>query len=342
MNTKKIDARTMNAWIDGLAANRKLIGVQSRGERFAFAPLEKASDLRLDYDVTILPPTSFLRPQKETILSFNIDEGYESIISAEPFVLFGVHPYDVAAIRQMDEIFSQVNYDVHYMSRRENTAIVAADVQNVSPDVFAGYMGTSAVEKGYDVLLTRIGDDWLVDAKTKKGEDLISGMVDAPEASASWLEQRKLVWEYNKQRMRKHELKADPSKWPDLLDDAYEHPVWEDRSTLCFSCGSCNLVCPTCYCFDVREEIKWELSSGERVRVWDGCMLTDFATVSGNHNFRKNPSARFRHRYYRKGKYVPDKIGGEIACVGCGRCITACVAKIASPVDVINRLAEGK
>ena len=142
--------------------------------------------------------------------------------------------------------------------------------------------------------------------------------------------------------MRKHELRADPSKWPDLLDDAYEHPVWEERATLCFSCGSCNLVCPTCYCFDVREEIKWDLSSGERLRVWDGCMLTDFATVAGKHNFRKSPSARFRHRYYRKGKYVPDKIGGEIACVGCGRCITACVAKIASPVEIFNRLAEGK
>ena len=56
---------------------------------------------------------------------------------------------------------------------------------------------------------------------------------------------------------------------------------------------------------------------------------------------RKDPAARYRHRYYRKGKYVPAKIGGQIACVGCGRCITACVANIANPVEVFNRLAEG-
>ena len=33
----------------------------------------------------------------------------------------------------------------------------------------------------------------------------------------------------------------------------------------------------------------------------------------------------------------PSKIGGQIACVGCGRCITACTAKIANPVEVYNR-----
>jgi len=70
-------------------------------------------------------------------------------------------------------------------------------------------------------------------------------------------------------------------------------------------------------------------------------MLREFASVAGGHNFRKRTAERFRHRYYRKGKYVPGKIG-EISCVGCGRCIGACVAKIANPVDVYNRLLEEK
>ncbi|MFA4835983.1 MAG: 4Fe-4S dicluster domain-containing protein [Dehalococcoidia bacterium] len=342
MSKKKIELKTLSAWVDGLLKTQKIIGVQAKDDRFAFGPLAKASDLRLDYDVTILPPTSFFRPQKEALLSFRKDAGYESVIKAEPFVLLGVHPYDMVAIKQMDEIFSQVNYDAHYMARRENATIVVADVQTVSPNVFAGYMGTSRVEDGYDVLLTKIGDEYIVEAKTGKGEALMAGIADAPQASESWLEQRKLVWEYNKQRLRKHELKVEPSKWPGLLDKAYEHPVWEERANLCFSCGSCVLVCPTCYCFDVRDDVNWDLSSGERFRVWDGCMLTDFATVAGKHNFRKDTSARFRHRYYRKGKYVPSKIGGQIACVGCGRCITACTAKIANPVEVFNRLAEDK
>lgn len=341
MSMKKVDLITLGKWIDGLIQKQKVIGVQAKEDRFAFGPLAKANNLRLDYDVTILPPKSFLQPQKETLLSLKTDTGYESVIESEPFILLGVHPYDMAAILQMDEIFSQVNCDTHYMARRDNATIVVVDVQSVSPNVFAGFMGTSHVEEGYDVLLTKIGDEYIVDAKTEKGEALMTGLANAPSAGESWLEQRQLIWEYNKQRLRKHELKTEPLKWPDILEEAYNHPVWEEHAKLCFSCGSCNLVCPTCYCFDVRDEVNWDLSSGERVRLWDGCMLTDFATVAGNHNFRKDKAARFRHRYYRKGKYVPVKIGGKIACVGCGRCITACVANIANPVEVMNQLGEG-
>jgi ferredoxin len=340
MSIKKIDLRALNEWVEGLVEKQKIIGAQTSGHRFVFGPLMKAADLRLDYDVTILPPKSFLQPPKETVLTFSTGVGYESRIDSEPFVLFGVHPYDMIAVAQMDEIFSEGNRDIHYMARRENATVVVVDVQKVSPDVFAGYMGTSHVEDGYDVLLTKIGDDYIVDAETEKGEVLMAGLMDAPDASESWLEQRRLVWDYNKQRLRKHELIAEPSKWPELLEDVYDHPLWEERANLCFSCGSCNLVCPTCYCFDVSDEVNWDLQSGERMRVWDGCMLSDFATVAGNINFRKDRAERYRHRYYRKGKYVPPKIGGQIACVGCGRCITACVANIANPVEVFNRLAE--
>jgi len=339
---KRINATSLTEWVEGLLEKQKVIGVQAKGDRFVFGPLARATDLRLDYDVTITPPKSFLQPPKESVLSFKTTAGYESVIDSEPFLLFGVHPYDMISILQMDEIFSQVNHDIHYMTRRENATIVVVDVQKVSSNVFAGYMGTSHVEDGYDVLITMIGDEYLIDANSDKGKALITGLADAPDASENWLVQRKLVWEYNRQRLRKHVLKAEPSKWPELLEDAHDHPVWEEQAILCFSCGSCNLVCPTCYCFDVRDDVNWDLSTGHRVRVWDGCMLTDFATVAGKLNFRKDPASRYRHRYYRKGKYVPLKIGGQIACVGCGRCITACVANIANPVKVFNRLAEDK
>ncbi|UCC60338.1 MAG: 4Fe-4S dicluster domain-containing protein [Dehalococcoidia bacterium] len=275
-------------------------------------------------------------------MSFQRGKGYRSVIETEPFLLLGVHPYDMVAITQMDEIFSQGNGDVHYVSRRQNATIVVVDVENVSPDVFAGHMGTYKVEEGWDVLLTKVADQYLVESKTERGAALMSSLADVPDADQGWLEMRQLVWERNKGRLRRHELEAEPSTWPDLLEEAYDHPIWEEKAKLCFSCGSCNLVCPTCYCFDVRDEVHWDLVSGERFRVWDGCMLVNFAKVSGNLNFRKDEAARYRHRYYRKGKYVPSKIGGQIACVGCGRCITACVAKIANPVEVFNRLAGGR
>jgi ferredoxin len=240
----------------------------------------------------------------------------------------------------MDEVFSQEHCDIHYVKRREGVTMVAVDVQSVSANTFAGCMGTSHVEKGFDILLTRVGKDYLADIATPKGEAIAGDLASAADADAKALALRRKVWEENGRRLRRHELKMPPSEWPRLLDKGYDHPVWEEKAKLCFSCGSCNLTCPTCYCFDVRDDVDWTLTRGERVRVWDGCMLTDFAKVAGNHNFRKNKAERYRHRYYRKGKYIPEKVGGQMACVGCGRCITACVTRIANPVEIFNRLGE--
>ena len=82
-----------------------------------------------------------------------------------------------------------------------------------------------------------------------------------------------------------------------------------------------------------------DLKGGVRVRQWDGCMLTDFAKVAGGENFRHGKAARFRHRIFRKGKYVLERYG-MVGCVGCGRCISACLPEIASPVEAFNTIAQ--
>jgi ferredoxin len=164
---------------------------------------------------------------------------------------------------------------------------------------------------------------------------------NAPAPSIQDLARRDEVWKKSPELLTKHRLKCAPTDLPKLLEKSLGHTLWEEKANLCYSCGSCVLVCPTCYCFDVREEANWDLKSGQRVRRWDGCMLEGFALVAGGHNFRKNRADRFRHRYFRKGKYLWDQMG-HIACVGCGRCVTACTTGIANPVEVYNTLLEAK
>ena len=336
MIVRMLDQQSLNAWVDALIARSRVVGVQAKGDRFAFDDLSAATDLRLDYDVTILPPKKYFLPQEEVLLRFK-GEHYETVTEAEPFVLLGVHPYDAVAIAQMDVLFAEGQYDRHYMDRRNAATIVAVDIQNVSENCFAGCMGTAVAKDGMDVLLTKVGERYVVEAYTPKGEELMAHLADAPKADRGALLGRVRVWEKSRRDARKHELLPAPEDLPELLAQGYDDEVWEEKARLCFSCGSCNLVCPTCYCFDVQDEVDWDLQSGERSRTWDGCMLESFALVAGGHNFRSDKAARYRHRYYRKGKYIHEKIG-EIACVGCGRCITACVAKIANPVEVYNAL----
>lgn len=343
MSIKKMDMPAFEKWVDAcIQHNNKVYGVRTQGDHFSFAELERAGDLRLDYDVTILPPKKYFQPTREILLKFSRENTeYETVLDTEPFVLFGVHPYDMAAISQMDMVFARDHRDEHYLTRRAGATVVVSDVQTPSRDVFAGCLGTAVVDKGFDVLVTKIEDGYVVDARTEKGETLVSLADGATEAGEADLTAREAVWEENRKQLRKHELKMDPSEIPALLERSHDHPVWEEKAELCYSCGSCNLVCPTCYCFDVQEDVHWDLNCGERCRSWDGCLLADFAMVAGKHNFRGKRADRYRHRYYRKGKYVPDMIG-EISCVGCGRCITACTAKIANPVEVYNRLLEEK
>ncbi|MHC4130767.1 MAG: 4Fe-4S dicluster domain-containing protein [Planctomycetota bacterium] len=342
MSNKKINKEDFIKFIETLIKSKNVIGVQVKADRFAFAALGSASDLRLDYDVTLQPPKIFFQPPEETLLTFDAEGNYQASFRTEPFILIGVHPYDMIALNQMDKLFTADNIDDHYMLRRNSATIIACDVVTPSKNVFASSMGTATVDKGYDVLLTDIGDCYVVHLATEEGNKLFSKAEGITDAAKDDLKKRDDLQQLNKERLNKHELKCKPADLPALLESAYNHPVWEEKAQTCFACGSCNQVCPTCYCFNVQDEVDWDLKSGKRCRAWDGCLLDGFTKVAGDHEFRKNRADRFRHRLYRKAKYVPFKIDGEIACIGCGRCVGACLPDIANPVAVYNRIFEDK
>jgi len=343
MSIKQIDEAKLRGWVRKLIRRHQVIGIQARGDRFVFAPLAKAEDLRLDYDVSVLPPTRLLQPMCETLVRFTRGTGdYQSVVPDERFVLFGVHPYDMIAINQMDSIFAADNSDIHYLSRRRNATIVACDIQTPSENIFASCMGTATVQEGFDILVSKVGDRYVVDPRTDRGEALAADIPRAPSLSKAAAARREQLWDDAGRLFAKRKLKCRPEDLPGILGNgSYQHPIWKEKAALCFSCGQCTMVCPTCYCFDVADEVAWDLDAGERVRRLDSCQLAEFALVAGGHNFRKAREDRYRHRYYRKGKYVWDRFG-YIACVGCGRCTTACPADIANIVEIYNALAEDK
>ena len=72
----------------------------AKGEKFAFDPLNSADELRLDYDVTLLPPKKYFFPQRETLVTYNIGKGFSAREPTDPnqTVIVGVHPYDIVAL----------------------------------------------------------------------------------------------------------------------------------------------------------------------------------------------------------------------------------------------------
>jgi ferredoxin len=66
-------------------------------------------------------------------------------------------------------------------------------------------------------------------------------------------------------------------------------------------------------------------------------MLEEFSKVATGENFRERVPDRLRHRCFRKGKYILEKFG-KSGCVGCGRCIITCPAKI-NILEIFNLIS---
>jgi ferredoxin len=317
---------------------RQVIGVVRKDGRFIYDALDSADSLVLDYDETLLPPKVFLQPPKETLLTFKPKQprSYREVIEAQPQVIFGVHPGDCAAIALLDKAFSEGVSDGNYLARRSQTLIIGIYPTVPYQHRFTSSMVRDEAYKAADCMMIDCGSDgYAIEAVTSKGKQLFGSSAAKPATP-------ELI---RKAEGLKNAVK-DEAKLPMSRDDApaflagkERHPIWEQLAKKCFSCGSCVLVCPTCYCFDVQDEVDLSLENGRRVRVWDGCTLKNFAIVADGHNFRKSASDRIRHRILRKQKFIFERFGLP-GCVGCGRCKNACVPDIAFPVDILTAMKE--
>ena len=332
-----------SSFINQLLASSPVIAPVAKKSKFVFADLKSATDLRLDYDVTILPPKAAFFPVKQKLLDFKAG-GATSAINPRKQILFGVHFYDIKGIDMLDQLFADGHRDNNYLANREATTLVGSNIQKISTRAFWGSVGTGMQPKGHDAFLTHIPGGYVFETRTKKGEDLVKFGAFRKATEAHTREAENVNALALKQCPEKLEHSSDVIATK--VRSAFSNEeLWTELSKDCFSCGSCNIVCPSCYCFDVQDRWNLDQVSGTRSRTWDACMTNDFSKVSlgagGSENFRERRAQRFRHRVMRKATYLNEKLGGP-ACVGCGRCSVGCVPDIADPVRIINRIVGGR
>jgi sulfhydrogenase subunit beta (sulfur reductase) len=320
-----------------IAAESGVIGPVRKSDKYVFAPLAEAKDLVLDYVSTILPPKKQMFPARETLVRFKTVPRLqlEAVVESPPQIIVGVHPCDLRGIWGLDRTFGDDHCDANYAARRAATLLIGVDCL---PDeyCFCASVGSRLPEEGaFDLFLTDIGDTYTVEVGSESGRALLDKYAQSREATGADLAALAKSRRRKVDAMQAH-LNADVQTLPLLFESMQKAVTWEETAAKCLSCGTCNLVCPTCYCFDVGDLMQLNLSEGERQRQWDGCMLADFATVSGGHNFRKQAKDRLRHRYYRKFQYLMTKYGKSF-CTGCGRCSRACLVHI-NPPDTVNAL----
>lgn len=325
-------------FLDELASKTMVAAPVAEGPLLRFQEIRHASDIAEHYLPTALPPSKYLLPPKEVLLRVRWDDqiDLEPVFDAPEIVAFGVRPCDLHALELLDAIFVDDKHDGHYVARREHVTILGMECLAPCDDkCFCESMGTLRIESGYDLLFTDLGDSYYVQVGTQQGKELMDSLQGAREA----------VYE-DRSRLRKaHEgrdanfvprLETTFDQLPVLLHDSADSLLWDVLGEKCLSCGACTNVCPTCYCFDVRDDITLDLHGSDRYRSSDSCQLEEFAMVGTGESFRQPRPSRVKHRFNRKGSYILERYGLH-GCVGCGRCARSCLVDI-NPIEVFNQL----
>lgn len=330
---RPMDRTEIDLFVRSLMTAYEVVGVREQKGRLTLDRIDDPSPLRLEFPPGVQSPKKFLFPNGEKLFRFRL--GGRILLEADkapvPRVIFGVHPCDLHALRVLDDCLLEGEADSAYRATREATILIGVDC---APDehCFCTSMGTDRIASGFDLFLHRVDRGYLVQTGGDRGEEMLRR--HAPRTAAKGGEPPLPL----QVKQCRPQLAFPFESLAPLLDEAYDHPQWRQIGERCLGCGACSLLCPSCYCFNVRDRLDLDLGGGERMRTWDSCQFDHFTKVAGGSDFRADQADRQRHRFFRKYKYLWEKYR-RTACVGCGRCRRGCLARIA-PTEVLNALFE--
>jgi sulfhydrogenase subunit beta (sulfur reductase) len=275
----------------------------------------------------------YLFPPRITLFNARFEEKWEfSGQSEEPqqrFALLGVRACELAAISVQDKVFLRTDfYDPVYRQSREGLFIIAVNCLDPDSTCFCTSMKTGPrVKAGFDLCLTELDDVFLVEIGSELGRAYLAPLsYSLPSAFMQNTANQAI-----ETAIKSIDRVLNCDGLSQLLQDSLEADRWDDVGKRCLSCANCTQVCPTCFCWDTTDTTSLSGRSTTRERLWDSCFNPNYSLVFGG-NTRPNIRSRYR-------QWLTHKLGtwesqfGVSGCVGCGRCITWCPAKIDITVE---------
>ncbi len=317
----------------------KKIGANKDGRPIhQYLPVKSFAELDLNYETTEFSAKTYFLPYKENLSTYRFSEDdWTQKISyrLQPRAIIGLHACDINALLKLDKVMAKEFFpSPYYISRRKNTFIIGIDHEPCE-GAFCRSLGTDTVNRGFDLFLTDLGDRYFVAIDSECGFATLHKVKvrDVQEQdTADYLAVRKRL-------AAGFGPNLDIQQLPKLLDIEFESDVWKKWGGKCLSCGSCAMVCPTCYCYGVSERLSMDFQEGAKIKQLYSCNLVDFAEVAGGHNFRPKRETRLKYRYYHQHRGFVEEFD-EPKCVGCGRCGRVCLAGINPPDIIRDLLAE--
>lgn len=312
----------------------KQVGTSAKGKAIhQFLPVKSFDEVDLSYETTEYSPKTYFLPFKENLSLYRFDEDdweQEIRYRAVPRAILGLHACDINALLKLDKVFSKDLFpSPYYIARRKNTLILGVD-HDPCEGGFCHSLGTDTVTHGFDLFFTDLGEKYFVSINSDRGYEMIASL-KAEDVTEKDTEEYLAVRRRISKAFTTH---IDMQNLPNLLDIEFNSPVWGKWGAKCLSCGSCAMVCPTCYCYGVSERVSMDFRQGAKEKKLHSCNLLDFALVAGGHNFRPSRETRLKYRYYHQHRGFVESYE-EPKCVGCNRCGRVCLAGI-NPPEVIR------
>ncbi|MCG8549881.1 MAG: 4Fe-4S dicluster domain-containing protein, partial [Desulfobacterales bacterium] len=328
--TIKIEKQDWEQGLEKLKESYRLFGPMPDKDALEFKALNAGDTPVMGDGNTRLSVKSVIYPQSQTMFTYTLDESKPDhhimkqveLRGKKPRAVVGVRPCDAASFKLVRRNFDSPEYkDPFWVEPYEDTTLVGYACDEPSTICFCTSVGCGPYhEAGLDLFLVKEGDDFFAKILTKKGEDLA--------AAAGWSAHAEFDFESRKTAAEKKitaKISTDGIK-EKKTTELFEAGFWEQIGFSCLNCGTCTYSCPTCWCFDIQDEVKG--TEGKRIRNWDSCMYSLFTLEGSGHNPRPNKVSRVRQRFMHKLKYYVDKYDAGVQCVGCGRCIQLCPVNI--------------
>ena len=318
MANSKIAKNKIPELLKAVSADYAVYGPKSDDGVIAFGTIESGDDLVLDYRNSTVSAKELFLPRVEVVYEFDGENFVNEVLPDQKRVVFGMCPCDCRALTLLDHVFDTDDIkDPFYISRRENTVVIALGCNEPSNSCFCTVVGGEPFgEDGADIMMADMGDSLLAKSITPKGKDFLAKFSKFfASGSGNWDKQAKAAKDKIKSKLNVKDAKA-------CLDERFENDIWEMVAKQCLGCGACSYLCPSCYCFDLVDE-KTSAGGMKKIRKWDCCMFPLFTKHVSGHNPRSINASRMRQKVMHKFSYYPERYDLN-GCVGCGRCVRSC------------------
>lgn len=257
----------------------------------------------------------FLLPPCQTMMEFENNKEIRVTNPDIKTILLGIHFYDLKALTLLSQVFEK---DPYFQKKLRNMILIGQSpipaedenyqkfeediLEHLKFDIFLETKSNNN-QRSFRIFTGSEDGQRLLDDFGYKDYEHIEYAGPVPEEGLN-IAQKSLMEKVKKSRGSK---------------------IWKELDKKCIDCGKCSIVCPTCFCFKISDEIQKDKTI--RKREWDSCFYEEFSEISGGHKFLDSTEDRIYNWYDHKFVRVPKEYSMP-GCVKCGRCAEVCPAGI--------------